>query len=197
MKNYEHNVKLLEAKGVTALAGYDNAYKYRPTELIEAVQIWADSADGKPLTEAWLCHHLKVSRNSLRSWLNSKGYDGARTAIHNILLNYCENYLFTGKNVNGAVFYMKNAFPQFYQDKQTTETNVTFNLRSLSKRADKMERDLKKNWVVKWEIIKSKLRWAPPKDWNNLAKRLEEEEKQEENTVFEAENEEFDVENDG
>jgi hypothetical protein len=69
--------------------------------------------------------------------------------IQNILLKYAENYLFTGKNINGAIFYLKNLYPEIYQDKQTTETNVKISLVDLSKKADAMEFKMKQGNVIK------------------------------------------------
>lgn len=57
--------------------------------------------------------------------------------------------MFTGKNTQGSIFYLKNAFPEFYQDKMTTETNVKISLVDLSKKADRLEFNLKKVHAVK------------------------------------------------
>jgi uncharacterized protein YqkB len=64
-------------------------------------------------------------------------------------MKYAEDYLFTGKNVAGSVFYLKNAFPEFYQDKMTTETNVKISLVNMSKKADALEFKLKKANIIK------------------------------------------------
>lgn len=86
-------------------------------------------------------------------------------------MKYAENYLFTGKNVQWSVFYLKNAFPEFYQDKMTTETNVKISLVDLSKKADSMEYKLKKANAIKWEVA-SKLETKIENEWIALERKM-------------------------
>ena len=61
--------------------------------------------------------------------------------------------------MNWAIFYLKNLYPEIYQDKQTTETNVNISLSALSKKADALEFKMKQGNIIKGEIINE------PKDW--------------------------------
>lgn len=111
--------------------------------------------------------------------LKNRGYDWAAILIQNLLLKYAENYLFTGKNVAWAQFYLKNLYPEIYQDKMTTETNVKISLVDLSKKADKLEFNLKKVNAIKWEIVE------PTKMWRDRLEEKIKEEKEAKKNEFE------------
>ena len=172
MNNFNHNLKLLEGK-TSSMIDYDCRNVIKPLEIIKDVQEWWAEIDEwrkEPATLAGICHKLRCSRRRLGEMLKNRGYDGAAVLIQNVLLKYAENYLFTGKNVAWAQFYLKNLYPEIYQDKMTTETNVKISLVDLSKKADKMEFNMKKMHAIKWEIVEA------PKMWRDrLEERIKEE----------------------
>lgn len=179
MENFQHNVRLLADKWSNSMVDYDCRYSIKPAEIINDVQDWYKKIDEwrkEPATLAGICHALRCSRDRLTRMLNSRGYDGAKVLVQNILLKYAENYLFTGKNINWAVFYLKNLYPEIYQDKQTTETNVKISLVDLSKKADALEFKMKQGNIIKWEIVKDpnehKYKW-----WDRAEKILFNDEK--------------------
>lgn len=164
MENYKHNYELLQANGSSSMVDYDCRTTIKPMDIISDVNEWwieIDEGRKEPATLAGICHKLRCSRKRLGEMLKNRGYDGAKTMIQNMLLKYAENYLFTWKNINGAVFYLKNLYPEIYQDKQTTETNVNISLSALSKKADALEFSMKQGNIIKGELA------TEPKDWKS------------------------------
>ena len=155
MEMFDYNRNLMEHNQVTGIVDYNSRMAIKPKELIDECLAFVEKQkkEDKPITMAGLCHHLCIDRKKLWEILSKKGYDGAKTAVHNILLKYAEESLFSGKNVSWAMFYLKNAFPEFYKERSEVETKVKISLVQLSKRADSIEWKLKKANVIEGEVV--------------------------------------------
>ena len=142
MRNYDNNLRVIEELELGNYVADGNRYAIKPMELKDLIRhaYEVSCEEHLPFTVATLCVKIGFNRDRLADILSKKGYEEAKTMTQNLLLIYAENNLFTGKNVAGAIFYLKNVFPELYKDKNETDINIkSISLVKLAGKAEELK----------------------------------------------------------
>jgi len=100
--------------------------KFKTSEELDlAISKYFDDSEknGKPLTMSGLAVALDVDRQTLLNYSKTEEFFGTLNKAKAICERYAEEYLFSGKNVTGAMFNLKNN----YRWKDRNESDVTVN----------------------------------------------------------------------
>ena len=101
--------------------------KYKPEEFEEKIKEYFSvclETKGTP-TKGGLALHLDLTRESLGDYIKYEGYsDTLKKSYMLIEENWVQNL--RNNNVAGTIFYLKNAFSEFWRDKQEQEHKFDF-----------------------------------------------------------------------
>lgn len=94
-----------------------------PEEMQIAIDAYFDTCDRdkKPYTISGLCNSLGIVRQTLLNYKEKKEYEHTVIMAKARCEQYAEEMLFTGKNVAGAIFVLKNHYgwrDEFYNKNQ-------------------------------------------------------------------------------
>lgn len=73
----------------------------------------------EPITMSGLANHLEIDLNTLRTYATRDAFRGTMKYAKMKVLEFNEQQLFVGKNVNGVIFNMLNNFKEYYTDTRT------------------------------------------------------------------------------
>lgn len=100
--------------------------KFKTSEELEkAISEYFEGCEkkGKPMTMSGLAVALDVNRQTLLNYSKTEEFFGTINKAKTVCERYTEEYLFSGKNVAGAIFNLKNNYQ--WKDKSESDINVT------------------------------------------------------------------------